>query len=258
MTREARELARVRNPVLLVAALAWIALIIWPGSMAVHAHTHAGNPGAKDPASLRMMLAMNPPLTLAIGWLLMLAAMMAPVLIMPLRHIRQRSFRHRQARSITLFVVGYGAVWILGGGVVLAIELAVMSFALPPWLPVAAAVSAAAVWQFSPVKQRALNRCHSHRELAAFGVVADMDALRFGLTHGMWCAVSCWALMLLPMLLPSGHLIAMAAAAFLVFSERLERPMAPAWEWRGLSGVKRLLTAQARVRFNQLRQELHA
>jgi hypothetical protein len=51
--------------------------------------------------------------------------------------------------------------------------------------------------------------------------------------------------MLLPMLLPSGHLVAMAAAAFLVFSERLVRPMAPAWEWRGLSGVKRLLTAQA-------------
>jgi hypothetical protein len=40
------------------------------------------------------------------GWLLMLVAMMSPVLIQPIRHIRLRSFAHRHERSIVFFVAG--------------------------------------------------------------------------------------------------------------------------------------------------------
>ena len=245
MVSDARELARVRNPVLLLSALAWILLLVEPGGMGVHAHFHAAGAGAMPlGASFRMLLAMNPPASLAAGWFVMLVAMMSPVLIPPIRHVRQRSFARRRARSVLLFVSAYGAVWMLAGCVVLAIELAVKRFAPQSYWPAAAVLLFVLLWQFSPVKQRCLNRCHAHTELAAFGAAADLEALRFGVTHGLWCAASCWALMLFPMLLPRGHFVAMVAAAFLIFAERLERPMSPAWRWRGLGSVKRILTAR--------------
>src|SRR5271157_5289850 len=113
MTGDARELARVRNPVLLLSAVTWILLFANPGGMVGHAHFHAMRSGAMPlGASFRMLLAMNPPAALAASWLLMLVAMMAPVLIPHLRHIRQRSFRRRRARATALFVAGYGALWM--------------------------------------------------------------------------------------------------------------------------------------------------
>jgi predicted metal-binding membrane protein len=254
MTYSAREFARVRNPVLLMSAVTWILLLVEPGGMGKLAHCPAISSGAMPlPRSFQMLLAMNSPASLAAGWVLMLAAMMAPVLIAPLYHIRLRSFTSRRVRSMALFVVGYAAIWMALGGVLLAIELAVKLFTPQSYLPAAGVVLIALVWQCSPIKQRCLNRCHAHTELAAFGAAADFDALRFGVTHGIWCAGSCWALMLFPMLLPQGHVIAMAAAAVLIFGERLEQPIAPCWRWRGLGRVKRMVAAQARIRLQGLR-----
>ena len=204
-------------------------------------------------ASFQMLLAMNEPASLAAGWALMLVAMMSPVLILPVRHIRLCSFTHRRARSIALFVTGYTAIWMALGGVLVAIDLAVSLFTPQSYLPTAGVVLIAFVWQFSPTKQRCLNRCHAHTELAAFGAEADFDALRFGMTHGIWCAGSCWALMLFPMLLPRGHLVAMAAVAGLIFSERLEQPGPPCWRWCGAGKAIRIVVAQARIRFHALR-----
>jgi predicted metal-binding membrane protein len=91
----------------------------------------------------------------------------------------------------------------------------------------------------SPDKQRCLNRCHNHRPLAAFGVAADWDVFRLGFAHGFWCVGSCWAAMLLPMMLPTGHLAAMAAVSVLMFCERLDPPRPPAWRWRGFDTAVR-------------------
>lgn len=52
--------------------------------------------------------------------------------------------------------------------------------------------------------------------------------------------------MLLPMLLPEGHL--MAAVATLVFCERLEDPELPRWKMRGLGKAGRMIAARIRVR----------
>lgn len=242
MTYSAREFARVRNPVLLVSAVTWILLIVGPGSTLAHCP-------ATSSRSFQMMLAMNPPSSLAVGWALMLAAMMPPVLIPHLCYIRMRSFKNRRARSIVLFVAGYAAIWTALGGVLIAAAVTAMLLVAPQsFLPMAGGVLIAALWQVSPVKQRCLNRCHGHAELAAFGAAADFDALRFGALHGIWCAGSCWALMLFPMLLPGGHVVAMASVAVLIFSERLEQPIPPCWRWRGLGKAKRILFAQARIR----------
>jgi predicted metal-binding membrane protein len=244
-----QETARVRNPVLLMSAATWILLFAAPQSLRVFAHCIVLSSGGMPKlASLRMLLAMNPPSSLAVGWALMLVAMMSPALIPPLCHIRLRSFTRRRARSIALFATGYGVIWMAIGGVLLAIELVVKSIAPQSCMPVAGLAFVALVWQCSPIKQRCLNRCHAHRELAAFGVAADLDVLCFGITHGVWCAGSCWALMLFPMLLPEGHLIAMAAVTVLIFSERLEQPTTPSWRWRGFGKAIRIAIAQVRIR----------
>src|SRR5262249_8142641 len=100
------------------------------------------------------------------------------------------------------------------------------------------------VWQASPIKQRCLNRCHSHRPLSAFGVAADRDALLMGLDHGRFCVGSCWAIMLFPMLLPEGHVAAIAAGTLLVFCERLDPARPPAWRLRGFHTSWRWLQLQ--------------
>jgi hypothetical protein len=61
--------------------------------------------------------------------------------------------------------------------------------------------------------------------------------------------------MLLPMVLTSGHAIAMAAVTVVIVSERFEHPAPPCWRWRGLGKVKRMLVAQARIRVKDLRRD---
>ncbi len=158
MTYDARELARVRNPVLLISAVTWILLLVGPGSMVMLAHHPAASAGAMPlPASFHMLLGMNPPASLAAGWALMLVAMMSPVLIPPLHHIRLRSFRHRRARSIVLFVAGYAAIWMALGGVLLAIEVAVKFYAPQSYVPAAGVFLIALVLAVFP-RQTALSQ----------------------------------------------------------------------------------------------------
>ena len=246
MTFDGREYARVRNVVLPISAAAWVLLLVNPGAV-VPLCAAAGTTAMETSASLRMLLAMNRPVPLAASWALMLIAMMSPALIAPLIHVRRSSFAHRRVRSTALFVFGYAAVWMAAGGALAAAELTMRLWAPMSYVP-AAALVIASVWQCSPVKQRCLNRCHAHPELAAFGAAADFDVLRFGMSHALWCAGSCWALMLLPMLLPRGHVLAMAAVALWIVGERLERPRPLSWRWRGCGKLIRMVAAQARMR----------
>ncbi len=237
----------VRAPVLLVSAAAWIVLLIEPAGTLVLTHCAAMSGGT-------MPLALHTFASLAAGWLLMIVAMMSPVLIEPVRQIQRRSFTHRRARAIALFAIGYAAIWMVVGGLLLtiALGLAMASFTPEPYVAAAVVACLAAVWQCSPVKQRCLNRCHAPAVLAAFGTAADIDALRYGMTHGRWCAGSCWALMLLPLLVPTppfwSHIAAMAMASVLIASERLEQPAPPRWRVRGAGRAIRIVIAQTRIR----------
>ncbi|MEX2284404.1 MAG: DUF2182 domain-containing protein [Gemmatimonadota bacterium] len=198
-----------------------------------------------SPHSYRMFAAMAP--SLAIGFMLMLVAMMAPTLIIPIHHVCAQSFKHRRPRSIALFVLGYGALWLAAGGLLAVIVLT--TEAVAPGSHAASAVAIILIgWQCSPIKQQCLNRLHNHLSLAAFGSAADWDALRFGTKHALLCVGSFWALMLFPMLLHHGHLPAMAVATFMVISERLDQPAPVRWEVRVPSKLARILVAQARIR----------
>ncbi|UVO52953.1 DUF2182 domain-containing protein [Sphingomonas sp. SUN039] len=254
MTPEARERRTVRQPLLAASALAWALLaaaasgLALPALCAGVALAALPAPATPTPAAIDLALAMNPPATLAIGWALMLAAMMLPLLAAPIRHVRARSLTRRRGRAVALFVGGYAAVWMATGTVLLASAL-MLRLALPgSALPLAGALFVAALWQVSPLKQRCLNRCHSLPGLAAFGAAADRDALRFGVSQGVWCVGACWALMLLPLLVAQGHLFAMAAVALWLAGERIDRPVRPAWALRWPDKALRLVRARAAMR----------
>jgi predicted metal-binding membrane protein len=248
MTPAARERRQVRAPLLLISAAAWALLVVDPSAMAIPAYCSAAMLGAMpSSASLGLLLALNPPTSLAAGWAWMLAAMMVPLLIAPVRHIRDRSFARRRIRAIVLFVAVYAAIWMAAGVVLLEFALAVRLVVPVSPVPVVLGTIVALVWQFSPVKQRCLNRCHAEPELAAFGPAADIDVLRFGLTHGIWCVGSCWVLMSLPMLVSGGHVAAMAAVALWLYAERLDRPRPPRWRFRGVGKAVRIAIAQAQT-----------
>ena len=148
---------------------------------------------------------------------------------------------------MSLFVIGYGAVWMIAGMglqvVAPAVQLAVSD------TPMCLALSAVAamLWQISPAKQWCLNRCHRRPQLAASGAPADRAALEFGLSHGAACVGACWALMLLPLFVGQGHILAMLAVMVFAVAERLENAAPLAWRWRGPGKALRIAAAQARI-----------
>ena len=202
------------------------------------------------PLSVRLDLALMlvSPAQLASGSALMIAAMMLPLIIAPLRHVRDRSFARQRTRATILFAAGYGVVWMIAVVVLQLIAAAAQWAAPAPLLCFGLAVSTAILWQVSPTKQWCLNRCHRRPHLAAFGAAADCDAFDFGLTNGASCVGSCWALMLLTLLIGQGHILGMIAVTLFVFAERLEGPARLKWRWRGPGRALRIAAAQTRMR----------
>jgi predicted metal-binding membrane protein len=206
--------------------------------------------------SFNLALMLNPPAKLACGWAVMVAAMMSPLLIAPLRHVHDRSFSTRRVRAMLLFTAGYAAVWMAAGVGFEPMALAIRSVVPAPPVGVALAAAIAMLWQVTPAKQWCLNRCHRRPHLAAFGAAADRDVFVFGLISGASCVGACWALMLAPLLVGHGHLLAMIAVTIFVAAERLERPAPLAWSWRGPGKAVRIMAAQARLRLALVRPTL--
>lgn len=224
------------------------------GSMVSSAFCSSGTPWAL-PLSVRLnlVLMLVSPAQLASASALMTAAMMLPLIITPLRHVRDRSFARRRARATILFVAGYVMVWMIAGVVLQLVAFAARWAAPAPLLCFGLAVATAILWQVSPTKQWCLNRCHHRPHLAAFGTAADRDAFDFGLTNGASCASSCWSLMLATLLVGQGHVLGMIAVTLFVFAEQLESPAPLKWRWRGPSRALRIIAAQARMRLTSER-----
>src|SRR5690348_7423786 len=102
----------------------------------------------------------------------MIGAMMPPLMVEPLRHVRERVFASRRLRAMSLFTVGYLAIWVIAGLASQSIaSVARWGMANPlPRLALTGAVVLA--WQVSPAKQWFLNLCHRWPSLPAFGMAA--------------------------------------------------------------------------------------
>jgi predicted metal-binding membrane protein len=188
------------------------------------------------------------------AWGLMAAAMMLPLLALPLDHVWERSAGRRRVRAVFLFLAGYGACWLLAGALLVPAAVALRAVAGGAASPLILAALVAVAWQASPWKQACLNACHRRPPLAAFGLAAERDAIAFGVTHGCVCVGGCWALMLLALCAPGSHLVGMAGVALFVLAERIERPAPRRW------GLRRPTVAPAVLR-NAVRgafQQVHA
>lgn len=245
-----KKIQTIRNSIsiiiLTISALLWVLLLFNIGNSMTIEHCHVPSSEASEPTF--QMLDINTISDMMIGWTLMVFAMMLPKLIFPIQYIYERSFKHRSFLSSVLFVLGYTMIWVLIGFVMNAIIL-ISSLILPQsFIPGLIVGIVALMWQFSPMKQRFLNRGHSHYSLSAFGWAANRDALLFGLMHGVWCVGSGWALMLFPMLLPQGHNIAMFVVTIIMISEHMDHPRVPSWNFDLRLKLLKIFFAQTRMR----------
>jgi predicted metal-binding membrane protein len=161
-----------------------------------------------------------------IGWVVMVAAMMPPLVVLSVRHVAFRSFWDRRHRAIAEFLIGYLGVWIAVAALLAAVlplgSLAGRDRALIVGCGYAAAIG----WQLTPWKRGALWRCHRTVALAPEGWRADLASVRFGLDIGASCLTSCWVLMALPLLASPG-LVPMACIQAAMLHERYQRQVRP-------------------------------
>jgi len=234
-----------------ISILVWVLLLINPGQIMDVEHCHISYSGS-CPASPQMLLEMNPVSSLLMGWGLMVVAMMFPKLILPIQYIYAYSLKRHRLLSAFLFILGYIAVWMVMGIFMIAIILGLHLLMPNSYLPAIGLGVIAIIWQFSPIKQHFLNKGHDHWTLAAFGWAANRDALLFGVMHGVWCVGSGWALMLLPMLLPQGHNIAMMIVTLIMLNEHLEHPQVPRWRIDFRWKLLRAIVAQTQIKIKQV------
>jgi hypothetical protein len=185
--------------VLALSALAWLetlALMSAPGSRAGPATAMLGMAMTATSSSAHASTLDAPTMG---GWTLMVATMMLPLTIGPLRAVAERSLWRRRQRAIAEYLVGFLAVWLLAG---VALVILRTALAMLGWPSVRASVWAlpaglglAAVWQLTPYKRRALRACHRAAPLAPSGARAVRDCVRYGVSGARSCLVSCGIVM---------------------------------------------------------------
>jgi len=150
---------------------------------------------------------------------LMAVAMMVPTAMPAVRHVSVNSIYWRRRRAAVEFLVVFVGIWV-------AFNLLVLG-ALVAWAPIgspaapALALGLAALWQLTPLKQRALRACHRSRPLPPRGWRAFAGVADFGLHNGLACLASCWAMMLTTAVVGLPRLAWMAALTVLIALERI-------------------------------------
>lgn len=156
------------------------------------------------------------------------------------------------------FLAGYAGLWMLAGAVLVSFALTIrLGFGAQLHGALAlCALAGALVWQASPVKQYALNQCHRLPAVAGFAPQAYWGAFAYGLRHGGWCVLSCWAVMFAALLVPVGHVAMMLVASLWIWAERLDPPVRRGCglrmpraglrlAWRAVTGARRWLCRAA-------------
>jgi predicted metal-binding membrane protein len=195
-----------------VAALAWLALLAGPG-MRIHqgtSHTAVGVIGGLS------------------GWVLMVVAMMVPVTLPAVRYVGLNSVRRRRRRAMALYTAVYVGAWALLGLTVLGVDhLLRVHLGLGDRVLLASALIAAAGWQLTRAKRRALFACGRTVPLPPLGRRADAACARFAMVHALRCIRSCWALMLVMVAVGHSSVAWMLALTALVVAEELT----VRWRW---------------------------
>lgn len=157
---------------------------------------------------------------------LMATAMMAPLVLPSLRRLSLTSLWSHRYRAQALFLFGYLATWMASAGAISGAVMAVEGLGgRVPTLGLA--LIAAALWQFAPVKRRALRRCDRTVPIAAHLWRADLDRALFGVGSAISCVTTCWGFMVV--LAAMGHGIGAMSSLFVIqMYERIADRYVPA------------------------------
>ncbi len=177
------------------------------------------------------------------GWLLMSAAMMLPTTL-PLLQIFRRLSAERGDRRLllALLIAGYLAVWTGFGLAAHGLDIGLHALAersiwltFNGWVLGTAVLGIAALYQFSPLKYRCLDKCRTPLSFAMArwrGTEHRKHAFLLGVDHGLFCVGCCWALMLLMFVVGTGNVgwmlllgAIMAAEKNLPWGRRLGVPL---------------------------------
>lgn len=175
-------------------------------------------------------------------WALMLVAMMLPGALPAVRHVAANSLCWRRGRAVALFLMAYGAVWLVVGGALLA--AATVAATRAPAAVLAGALVVAAGWQLTVFKRRAVRDCHRSTPLPPSGWPATRGVVRFGAVYGGACVRSCWALMAVMAVASSWMVVWMLALTVAASVEKLAvKPRRTTRTLAGALGVAALAAA---------------
>lgn len=190
-----------------VVAGAWLALLAGAGTQ--HAHLGADH----SMAGVVALLA---------GWSLMVVAMMIPVTLPAVRYVALNSMRRRRRRAMAVYTAIYVGAWALFGAAALEVDHLLRGhLALSDRALVALALAAAAAWQLTRAKRRALFACRRTVPLPPLGRRADAGCARFALLQAGRCMQSCWAIMVVMVAVGHSSVAWMVPLTALVAAEEL-------------------------------------
>ena len=246
-------MAVVRHRIILMpalaglAALAWLTLWAWSigpwQRYLAHGDWLSMGPGALLCRAIPGGEIVVPALIHTAGWLLMIVAMMLPTTLPLLNQFgRMTSARSDGGRLIGLCVAGYVLAWtsfgLLAHGLDWIVHRAVAEVSWLvryPWVPGAALVMVAGLFQFSSLKYRCLEQCRTPLSFIIShwrGLAPTREAFALGLHHGVYCVGCCWALMLLMFVIGTANIgwmlllgAVMAIEKNLPWGRRLSAPL---------------------------------
>lgn len=227
MERLVRSDARlILASLLLLAALAWVYLIMMVASMADGRAMDAmfAAPQPWTPQTFVLMFCM--------WWIMMIGMMVpsaAPMILLFGRVQRRQLAGQAPYASTSLFALAYLVVWAAFSALATLAQWSLNSAAVLAPMNIRVGGAAAAViliagglYQLTPFKRACLEHCRSPAQfLAGRWRKGKAGALRMGLEHGGYCVGCCWLLMALLFVGGVMNLIWVAGLALLVMAEKL-------------------------------------
>jgi predicted metal-binding membrane protein len=154
-------------------------------------------------------------------WVLMSAAMMLPVVAVGADRIAAAGLWRRRHVAVIEYLAGHLGVWSIFGLAAVWIVAVAWPAGVPAEAPVVALL-AAATWQITPLRKRALRRCARPAYVNVRGWSADRDCVMGGIARGRLCLVTCAPVMAVMALAHS--VILMLALTGLLLTERAAGP----------------------------------
>lgn len=214
--------------------LSWAALSILVALLALAGLSWAYVSSQSDPMAMSAMPGFEGLVIFLATWVAMMAAMMfpsvAPVVLVYAQYTRQQGGAWPMLSA--LFVAGYMLVWSALGIVAYLLVVVLAPIAAgsglvqgAPHVPLGLMITAAGLYQLTPLKRTCLGHCRSPLHLLLRGFLPGAaGALRMGLKEGVFCLGCCAGLMIVLLGVGLSSVGWMAAVATVIFIEKVLAP----------------------------------